>query len=161
MGLINIQHVTFHQKQQQQQQQQHKKSNLPRLWNLHQMPNRGFFLVCFLAGRLPNANLFLRPLSLSLPFAQGEKPTLWLPSILFLWTSSRLSICHSSRHFRPQNLLQLLQDPAFKNTNPLIHSQITPECGAVAPAPALCQSAWPAGQLLLRLLLDAARCWGR
>lgn len=38
-----------------------------------------------------------------------KKPTLWLPFIFFLWMSSRLSICHSSRHFRPQNLLQLFQ----------------------------------------------------
>lgn len=76
-------------------------------------------------GRLPNANLFPLPLPCLLP---RKKPTLWLPFILFLWMSSRLSICHSSRHFRPQNLLQLFQTtpslipdsaPPLKNTNTL------------------------------------------
>lgn len=63
-------------------------------------------LIEFFTGRLPNATLFAFPLPCLLP---RKKPTLWLPFISFLWMSSRLSICHSSRHFRPQNLLQLFQ----------------------------------------------------
>lgn len=66
-------------------------------------------------------------------FWPGKKPTLWLAFILFLWTSSRFSICHSSRHFRPQNLFATFSDhplldpwfctSSFKNTNTLSHSQ--------------------------------------